>query len=145
MEKGKSNIEMAQAELDRYLHCYNRFHSHAVGQTFSEDQLRKFIRDLEDRKEECEKPEERVFKNSLEQLIECRRVLKYSYAVMYYMKDGSVGKTLFEDHQKMLESFTERLSGLTEKRFVEIDQKDLMNLTGAVKQFVKNVLAGGPY
>lgn len=145
LKKGQSDISRAKADLERYLHCYNRFHSHSVGQTFSEDQLRSFVKSKEEGSEEdsVEKPEDRAFTNALRQLIECRRVLKYSYAVSYFMADSSTKKDLFEDQQKLLESFTERLSELTESK--KREEKELMNMTGAVSHFVSNVLSGGPY
>mmetsp|Transcript_28157 Transcript_28157/g.52418 ORF Transcript_28157/g.52418 Transcript_28157/m.52418 type:complete len:515 (-) Transcript_28157:196-1740(-) len=144
VKKGQSELSRAEAELKRYLHCYDRFHSHTEGQTFAEDQLRAFLKANEEKASSTvEKPEDRVFQNALRQLIECRRVLRYSYAVVYFMKTGSSTKELFEDQQKLLESFTERLSELTESK--QRQEKELMNMTGAVSHFVNNVLSGGPY
>eukprot|EP00566_Odontella_aurita_P009332 CAMPEP_0113537368 /NCGR_PEP_ID=MMETSP0015_2-20120614/6788_1 /TAXON_ID=2838 /ORGANISM="Odontella" /LENGTH=516 /DNA_ID=CAMNT_0000436857 /DNA_START=145 /DNA_END=1695 /DNA_ORIENTATION=+ /assembly_acc=CAM_ASM_000160 len=144
VEKGQSAISEAQAELERYLHCYNRFHSHSVGQAFSEDQLRAFLsKKTEEENMSVEKPEVRVFQNALCQLIECRRVLKYSYAAVFFMEDGHSSKILFEDQQKLLESFTESLSELTESK--RRQEKEMMNMTGVVAHFVKNVLSGGYY
>lgn len=47
-------------------------------------------------------------------MIECRRVLKYTYVMGYFLEDGSPEKQLFEHHQEMLEKNTERLHEFTE-------------------------------
>ena len=52
-------------------------------------------------------------KEATEQLIELRRVLKYTYVYAFYLTDTNA-KTLFEHNQAMLESHTERLSELCE-------------------------------
>lgn len=41
-------------------------------------------------------------KTANKQLVECRKVLKYSYAFAFYMENGEK-KTRFEYHQEMLE------------------------------------------
>ena len=38
-------------------------------------------------------------KSAMEQLIECRRVLKYTYVFGYYLPEGTARKRLFEHHQ----------------------------------------------
>lgn len=60
------------------------------------------------------------------QLVECRNVLKYSYAFAYYLADGQK-KTRFEYHQEMLERFTENLSELSEKPIHEMNRTEVVN------------------
>ena len=60
------------------------------------------------------------------QLVECRKVLKYSYAFAYYLQDGDK-KTRFEYHQEMLERFTENLSELSEKPIQEMNRTEVVN------------------
>jgi ariadne-1 len=64
-----------------------------------------------------------------EQLVECRRVLKYTYTFAYYLTDESkaLEKERFEHHQEMLERFTEHLSDLSEKPLAEMDRTDVVN------------------
>jgi len=50
-----------------------------------------------------------------EQLIECRRTLKYTYVFAFYLPDGSPEKNLFEWLQEELETNTEKLSEILEK------------------------------
>ncbi len=49
-------------------------------------------------------------------MIDCRRVLKYTYALGYFLPDGSPEKHLFEHQQEMLEKNTERLQEFVEEQ-----------------------------
>lgn len=60
------------------------------------------------------------------QLVECRKVLKYSYAFAFYLEEGDK-KTRFEYHQEMLERFTEHLSELSEKPIQEMNRTEVVN------------------
>merc|ERR1712038_1586431 len=73
-----------------------------------------------------------------EQLVECRRTLKYTYVFAYYNLQKKPDTT-FEFQQEMLEKFTEELSGLTEKPLSEIKKLDLVNKTEAVNHFIDNI------
>ena len=55
-------------------------------------------------------------------MIDCRRVLKYTYVLGYFLKDASPEKQLFEHHQEMLEKNTEKLQEYTEKSLDAIDR-----------------------
>ena len=137
------NNAKAKHELERYLHYYKRYHVHTEAQAFAEKQLKAW----EDRicslqKAGNAKCDLEFLKTANEQLIECRRVLKYSYAFAYYLTDESkkMQKECFEYHQEMLERFTENLSELSEKPLEEINRVDVINQTRVVYQFVKNIL-----
>ena len=87
-----------------------------------------------------------------QQLVKCRRVLKYTYAFAYYYfqdddddsskKQKQKQKECFEHHQGILEGLTEALSELTEKKETKtgINQVDVVNRTRVIGQFIKNVL-----
>jgi len=81
-------------------------------------------------------------KAAVEQLIECRRVLKFTYAFAYYLdsKDTTGKKERFEHHQEMLEKFTEKLSELSEMSIEKTDRTDVVNHTRVVDKFSKNIL-----
>ena len=69
-------------------------------------------------------------KTANEQLVECRRVLKYTYVYAYYLTatdKQAMRKERFEHHQEMLERFTENLSELSEKPLAEMDRTDVVN------------------
>merc|ERR1712130_215376 len=98
-------------------------------------------------------------KTANEQLVECRRVLKYTYVFAYYMmtpvestrKDGNANalsekemrelqKQRFEYHQEMLEKFTENLSEMAEKPLRDINRTEVVNQTRVVKSYIKKIL-----
>ena len=61
-------------------------------------------------------------KHAAEQVIDCRRVLKYSYALGYFLENSSLEKQLFEHHQELLEKNTEKLHEYTEQSLDVIDR-----------------------
>jgi len=65
-------------------------------------------------------------KTANEQLVECRKVLKYTYAFAYYLQDADK-RSRFEFHQEMLEKFTESLSELSEKPLHEMNRTEVVN------------------
>jgi hypothetical protein len=75
----------------------------------------------------------------VEQLIDCRRVLKYTYAFAYYMPTGPK-KDLFEYNQSMLESHTERLSELVELEGEDVDRSEVINFTRVTCKFMNSLL-----
>lgn len=83
-------------------------------------------------------------KDANQQLVTCRRVLKYTYVFAYYHfvdPKRKVAKECFEFHQGTLEGLTEGLSKATEMALEDIDQQDVVNRTRAIGEFIKNVLA----
>lgn len=161
----------AKNELERYLHYYTRFSGHADAQKFALKQLNKKVikqKESEDKDEKktaaeakeqssdsnnnksskatdddfCDLPD--YLKDANQQLVHCRRVLKYTYVFAYYhFVDPSLkgAKECFEFHQGTLEGLTEGLSKATEKPLEDIDQQDVVNRTRAIGEFIKNVLA----
>lgn len=175
---GQSDADKAKRELDRYLHYYKRYHAHAEAQKFATRQLAdteaKMVLLQEASDNNTTWIDVQFLKTATEQLIECRRVLKYTYTYAYYMHappDSNVAistqrrrssgnsttlnaaaviigqgstnqgqKERFENHQEMLERFTENLSELSEKPLAEMDRADVINQTRVVDRFMKNVL-----
>mmetsp|Transcript_27531 Transcript_27531/g.41201 ORF Transcript_27531/g.41201 Transcript_27531/m.41201 type:complete len:587 (+) Transcript_27531:18-1778(+) len=130
----------SKRELERYLHHYERYQAHNMAQQVAEKAKQKFIDD-----ELGNRSSPNAFlKDAHDQLVECRRVLKYTFSFAYLnMTDASndVEKRTFEYHQGMLERFTENLSELCEKAFEEVDSAEVINLTRVVEGFIQNVLA----
>eukprot|EP00591_Stephanopyxis_turris_P002873 CAMPEP_0195523328 /NCGR_PEP_ID=MMETSP0794_2-20130614/22352_1 /TAXON_ID=515487 /ORGANISM="Stephanopyxis turris, Strain CCMP 815" /LENGTH=566 /DNA_ID=CAMNT_0040653301 /DNA_START=138 /DNA_END=1838 /DNA_ORIENTATION=+ len=144
---GDDNSDAARAkrELDRYLHYYKRFHAHSVAQKFAEKQLRETEARmilLQESTDNATWTDVEFLKAATEQLVECRRVLKYTYTFAYYLTDSTktMQKERFEHHQEMLEKFTENLSELSEMPLAEMDRTDVVNQTRVVGRFMKNVL-----
>jgi ariadne-1 len=138
-----SDAAKAKRELDRYLHYYKRYHAHAMAQKFAEKQLKetedKMVL-LQESTDNSTWADVEFLKTASEQLIECRRVLKYTYTFAYYLEDGSKKKERFEHHQEMLEKFTESLSELTEMPIASMNRTDVVNQTRVVDKFMKNIL-----
>ena len=129
----QSDAARAKRELDRYLHYYKRYHAHSEAQKFAKKQLRdteaRMIILQESTSDSSTWTDVEFLKAAVEQLIECRRVLKYTYTFAYYLTDKSkqMQKERFEYHQEMLEKFTENLSELSEKPLAEMDRTNVVN------------------
>jgi ariadne-1 len=121
----------AKRELDRYLHFYKRYHAHAEAQEFAKKQLKETEARmilLQESSENAKWTDVEFLKTANEQLVECRRVLKYTYVFAYYMTGKqAMQRERFEHHQEMLEKFTENLSELSEKPLAEMDRTDVVN------------------
>lgn len=141
-----SDAAKAKRELDRYLHYYKRYHAHSEAQSFAKKQLAdteaRMILLQESTSESSTWTDVEFLKAAVEQLVVCRRVLKYTYTFAYYLTDKSKQRQreTFEHHQEMLEKFTEKLSELSEKPLSEMDRTDVVNQTRVVDRFLKNVL-----
>lgn len=130
-----SDAARAKRELDRYLHYYKRYHAHAEAQKFAKKQLKETEARmilLQESSDDAKWSDVEFLKTANEQLVECRRVLKYTYVFAYYMDTTSAAmqKERFEHHQEMLERFTENLSELSEKPLNEMDRTDVVNQVG---------------
>lgn len=128
-----SDAAKAKRELDRYLHYYKRFHAHAEAQKFAKKQLKETEARmvlLQESSDDARWSDVEFLKTANEQLVECRRVLKYTYVYAYYLTatdKQAMRKERFEHHQEMLERFTENLSELSEKPLAEMDRTDVVN------------------
>mmetsp|Transcript_36092 Transcript_36092/g.51066 ORF Transcript_36092/g.51066 Transcript_36092/m.51066 type:complete len:503 (-) Transcript_36092:263-1771(-) len=144
-DSNQSDAAKARRELDRYLHYYKRYHAHAEAQAFAKKQLKETetrMIVLQESSDNARWSDVEFLKTANEQLIECRRVLKYTYTFAYYMTDVSkrMQKECFEYHQEMLEKFTENLSELSEKPLADMNRTDVVNQTRVVDRFMKNIL-----
>jgi ariadne-1 len=127
-----SDAAKAKRELDRYLHYYKRYHAHSEAQAFAKKQLKETEARmilLQESSENARWSDVEFLKTANEQLVECRRVLKYTYTFAYYLTDETkkLQRERFEYHQEMLERFTENLSELSEKPLAEMDRVSVVN------------------
>ena len=145
-DKGnKSDAENAKSDLDRYLHYYTRYHGHSDGQKFAQKQLKLTegrmaeFQDSDKNDNNTTWADLEFLQDANEQIVKCRRVLKYTYGFAFQQfsispsaPDSSknvikMRKDRFEHLQLMLESFTEKLSELTEKPLHEVDRAEVVN------------------
>jgi ariadne-1 len=133
--------EKAKAELERYLHYYQRYHNHnhslklASKARLNAEKRMAISQDVN----HSSWVEVQFLKDVVEQVITCRRLLKYTYVLGFFLKDKSSEKELFEYHQEMLEKNTERLHELTEMDITTIDRTEVINLTRVTERFVINL------
>ncbi len=140
-----SDAAKAKRDLDRYLHYYKRYHAHQEAQSFAKKQLKETEHRmimLQESSDDTKWSDVEFLKAATEQLVDCRRVLKYTYVFAYYLDadSHSMHRERFEHHQEMLEKFTENLSELSEKPLPEMDRTDVVNQTRVVDKFMKNIL-----
>lgn len=198
IEEKDGKMELVKKELDKYIHHYARYKAHERAQTFAETQLKEGadeVRVLQYLEENAGTSWREVdfLRMANRQLVECRRVMKFTYVFAYYMKDKAIitdswmdlnmdgdpkrelgtklfgvldncswkkqkhkhvdrnssrneeevakrQKEQFEEHQNMLEQFTEELSQMVELPVAQIDRNEVINKTKFVKQYLKNIL-----
>ena len=143
-DNDQSDTAKAKRELDRYLHFYRRYHAHQEAEKFAAKQLKETEQrmvQLQESSDDTKWSDVEFLKTANEQLLECRRVLKYTYVFAYYFDSKlTMQRERFEHHQEMLERFTENLSELSEKPIAEMDRTDVVNQTRVVDRFMKNIL-----
>ena len=136
-----SDSGRAKRELDRYLHYYKRYATHEQSGKFAEKQRAVAEERMESLQDEggVGWMDVQFIQKATEQLIECREVLKYTYAFAYYLPPGPK-KDLFEYNQAMLESHTERLSELSETPLEKMNRAEVIDFTTVTRQFVESLL-----
>lgn len=125
----QSDAAKAKRELDRYLHYYKRYHGHSQAQDFAKKSLKETETRmilLQEQNSDTVWTDVEFLKAANEQLVECRKVLKYTYAYAFYLSDVDKRRR-FEYHQEMLERFTENLSELSEKPLQEMNRTEVVN------------------
>jgi len=141
-----ATAEQAKAELNRYLHYYQRFHNHDQSKRFAERQRMQTDRRMTSLHAQSGGDaawiEFEFLAAATAQVLECRNVLKYTYVFAYYLPDGPE-KTLFEFLQQQLEAATEHLSELSELPPLDkLDRQAIVNHTRITKQFAENLING---
>lgn len=105
----------SRVALEKYTHYFHRFHVHEQSQKFEKELRQKALEQRDSLyKSSVSNKVLEVITEAAENLIECRRVLKITYVVAYYMKKENQ-KRLFEFAQADLEKATEALSKLLER------------------------------
>jgi len=129
----------AKHEMERYMHFFTRFQNHEIGLKFAVKQRAQ----LQLRLDNISTADSMHFLlDAADQVIQCRRVLMYTYVMGFAMADSADNKLLFERHQEMLEESTERLHGFLEsKDHRQLDRAQVINTTEGVERFRKSLLA----
>lgn len=126
----------------RLLHYYNRYFNHDVLMK----NVQKMLREGEVENKMVKytditgcSPD--FYLEAAELLVECRRVLKYTYVYGYYLQDGP-GKMLFEYQQASAEGITERLSEMFHAPIEEVAAQpiDFVNYIRVTKKYITNLV-----
>ncbi len=135
--------QLAKVELERYHHYYNRYHNHDQALKFASKQREDAVvkmREMQEKNTEAWIDVQYVM-DAVETVVACRRVLKYTYVIGYYLPEKSQEKLLFDRHQEMLEENTERLHECTEgKNVFTADRTQVVNWTRITEQFRRALL-----
>lgn len=134
----------AKAELDRYLHYYQRFANHSEAGKFAQrmrEGTESRMIELQASHGDSSWIDVQFLNAATEQLIECRRVLKYTYVFGYYLPTGKE-KNLFEYLQENLEKNAEHLTGLSEMPLDKMNRSEIINYTRVTETFLRNLLSG---
>jgi len=139
-ESGKS---MDRAALERYLHYYHRYQSHEQSKKF-EQALREaaVVKMVSIQNTDSNRwIDVQYIDTATEQLIECRRTLKYTYVFAFYMVTGPE-KNLFEYLQAELEKTTEQLSGYLEAPVDSYTPRQIKDMTGLAGKRLQHLREG---
>jgi len=137
-----ANVDAKNKELDRYFHYCNRFGIHKEAQSYAinkEKEIRGLVLDPAF-SDDVSSTYKEVLTSAANQVVECRRVLKYTYIYAYYLKADDSSKDLFEYQQEMLEKNTEQLQEFTEEKEVfALDAPRVLNLVTITKRFMTSI------
>lgn len=153
----ESQRKNAKTDLDKYMWYFERFNNHSKAQILAKEkqsvQIEKRMQQLHDIKQ-YPIGEVEFLKLAVEQVIRCRRVLKWTYVFGYYLMPG-LEKNLFEHLQEKLEENTDHLHELVEKpldEFLNPDVTDksafyhykseLTNYSQVTKEFFDRLIVG---
>jgi len=82
--------------------------------------------------------------DAVETVISCRKLLEWSYAWSYFLKESGPMRELFRNHLNNLEEFTEELGELTEqpldKLMLDSQRTEVVNKTRVIQKYKKNIV-----
>eukprot|EP00667_Euglena_gracilis_P005970 EG_transcript_6019 len=102
-------------ELERYVFYYTRYHEHLRSREFNQTDLQMAEAKAEQISRDCGGVNADYIVKAVEQLIENRVMLQYTYIYAYYLSKDDKGKDLFEYLQQKLEATTEDFNSLLKK------------------------------
>jgi ariadne-1 len=139
----EESLESTRKSLAKYLFYYDRYQTHDQSKKL-ESTLEKDVRIKE--LQLYADPESARFGvdfigESARQLIECRRVLKYTYVYAYYLPENTTHKIIFEDMQAQLQNATEHLSDCLQHFNGLENRSHLVNMTTNCRKRLSNLMA----
>mmetsp|Transcript_47946 Transcript_47946/g.71013 ORF Transcript_47946/g.71013 Transcript_47946/m.71013 type:complete len:515 (-) Transcript_47946:313-1857(-) len=131
-------------EHNRSMHYLRRYEAHDESQKFAEKQLQKIKEEIniDIKNVGVTMDDIRLLKrDSIDLLLKCRRVLKFTYIAGSIIPDENEQKKLFEHHQNLLEVFTEKLADFLEGKNCKLDREKLRNHSLSTRSFMEQVVA----
>ncbi|QHN99456.1 putative E3 ubiquitin-protein ligase [Arachis hypogaea] len=142
-------------DLERYTHYYERWFTNEFSRKKSIEMMEKYLnnenirilcKEFERREDDFE-----FVKKAWEEVIECRKLLKWTYAYGYFIpEEEKAKKELFEHTQGVAESALEKLHKFAETMLMEIlnrkkdgfdrNRLELSHLTVVTKNFFDNMV-----
>lgn len=112
----RSEQEKSRAELERYLHYYNRYANHQQSLRLDKETFQRVEKKMREMQEESGMSwiEVQFLTQAFDALRASRHTLTWSYAFAFYLQKGHI-TTIFEDNQQDLEMATEQLSEIFEQ------------------------------
>jgi len=145
-EEKESKGDSGSGGLRRYQFYYTRFENHQKSIKFAE----RMVADTEKKMNKMQDMEGvnlqqvQFLLDAVLTVIECRRLLQWSYCWAFAMEENSTLKVHFKMHQDMLEEFTEELSGMTEQPLAKLLQAKqraaVINHTKVIQKFRQNII-----
>jgi ariadne-1 len=128
-QKARTEQDRSRAELDRYLHYYNRHTNHQQSIKLEKDSLIKMEKKMREMQEQAGMSwiEVQFLRQAFQVLSESRHTLEWAYAFAFYLKKSNM-TTIFEDNQRDLEVAVENLSELFEGPGADIVSKKILLL-----------------
>ena len=134
-DTSKNPDKKAKDDLEKYLHYYTRYQGHDASMKHAQN---KQLHVVESRMRELQSSEHNTWmdieflRKAVLQVIECRRVLKYTYVLGYSLTSTAFQKELFEN--------TDTLSELTERPLEEVVRSQVVSYTRITEQFLHKLL-----
>eukprot|EP00668_Euglena_longa_P004748 GGOE01005546.1.p1 GENE.GGOE01005546.1~~GGOE01005546.1.p1 ORF type:complete len:630 (+),score=206.80 GGOE01005546.1:54-1892(+) len=134
-EKEKGAV---RKQLERYVFYYTRYHAHLRSREFNKGDLQRAEAKADSISQECAVNADFIVK-AVEQLIENRTMLQYTYIYAYYLSDDDKGKHLFEFLQQKLEAITEDFNTLLKNILDEPNPATILHLPEYSQEKVANL------
>lgn len=132
----EKDMEVNQKVLQKYTYYYKRFRSSVDAISFTAKLKQKLLKEGSARD-----PQKLMFAlDALDKLIEARRVLQWSYAMAYYLRQGRQ-KELFEYQQNLLIEKTEHLQDIMdEEQDLVSKKKNIIDLISSIEKFRREMV-----
>ena len=139
-QEGESK-ETERKMLEKYIFYFTRYKTHEQSEELEE----KLRTSTEEKRKELMQNQKGSYLeldhliNAMEQLFECRKILKFTYPYSYFLT-GKNEKNLFDYLQQELETNTEELSYLLENKAT--DKQSIINSAKVAKTRLEHLLEG---